>query len=115
MGSPIFVFREVDRDRFEEVRNGAKVIETRAGTEKYRSIKIGDEVTFTCGNDSFSKKVTKEYHWSTIEVMLIEVPLKKVMLDLETVDQVRERYASYPNYKEKIAKFGIVGFELLQV
>ena len=112
MNLPIFVFREIDRDRFEEVRSGVKAIETRAGTEKYRAVKIGDEVTLTCGDDSFSKKVTKTYHWSSIEAMLADIPLKKAMPDLETAEQVRERYASYPGYGEKINKFGIAGFEL---
>lgn len=108
----IFVFREVDRARFEEVHSGLKQVETRAGTEKYRLIKAGDEIIFKCGDDSFSKKVAKVYHWPSIEAMLAEVPLKNVMPDLDTIEQVRARYASYPNYSEKINTFGLLGFEL---
>ena len=109
-----FVFREVDRARFEEVRNGPKTIETRAATEKYQAVKVGDELTFACGGDTFTKKVVKIYHWPSAEAMLAEVPLSKVMPDLETLAQVHARYASYPGYEEKIKQFGILGFELAQ-
>ena len=106
------VFRAVDRARFEEVRSGVKVVETRAATPKYQSINVGDAIKFSCGGDTFSKKVIKKYHWPTIGEMLAEIPLKSAFPDLETVEQVRTRYASYPGYEEKIKEFGIVGFEL---
>ncbi len=44
--------------------------------------------------------------------MLAEVPLKRVMPDLENIEQVKARYASYPDYDERISKYGIIGFEL---
>lgn len=61
--SLVLVFREVDRARFEEVRSGIKAVETRAATPKYQSINIGDELQFSCGGDTFSKKVIKKFHW----------------------------------------------------
>ncbi len=109
---PVFVFREVDRTNFEEVRSGLKTIETRAGTEKYRAVKVGDEITFECGGDTFTKKVAQIYHWPSPESMLEEISLSKVMPDLQTIEQVKERYASYPGYEEKIKEAGILGFEL---
>jgi ASC-1-like (ASCH) protein len=106
------VFREVDRARFDEVQSGQKTIETRAATEKYKAIKVGDEITFACGSDTFTKKVAKIYHWPSIEAMLAEVPLSRVMPDLQTIEQVQERYASYPGYEEKIKDLGILGLLL---
>lgn len=111
-GPMLFVFREVDRARFEEVRSGPKAVETRAGGPKYQGVKAGDEITFSCGDDRFAKKVSKVYHWPSIEAMLAEVPLKRIMPDLDTIEQVRARYAGYPGYEEKIKEFGILGFEL---
>lgn len=106
------VFREVDRARFEEVRSGTKTIETRAGTPKYQAVKVGDTLTFSCGEDKFSKTVARIYHWPHAEAMLEEVPLEKVMPDIKDIEGVRARYASYPRYEEKIQEFGILGFEL---
>lgn len=106
-------FEEVDRARFNEVRDGTKKIETRAMNEKYDSIEQGDEIMFTCGEDHFTKKVSKTYHWPTVEAMLIEVPLDKVMPGLLTVEEAKNRYSTYPGYMEKIEKGGILGFELI--
>lgn len=111
MGSPIFVFREVDRDRFEEVRSGIKSIETRCG-KKYESVGVGDEIRLACGDDVLTKTVVKKYHWPSVEAMLAEVPLKRVMPDLENIEQAKARYASYPDYEEKIKREGILGFKL---
>lgn len=106
------VFREVDRARFEEVRDGTKAIETRAATPKYQAVNVGDELQFSCGGDTFSKKVIKKFHWPGIEAMLAEIPLKKAFPDLDSIEQVQVRYAGYPGYEEKIKSFGIIGFEL---
>lgn len=106
-------FREVDRARFEEVRSGLKSVETRAANEKYQSIEEGDEIHFICGQDSFSKKVRKIYYWPTIKAMLAEVPIEKMMPGLVTVEEAKKRYATYPDYLDKIAEKGIQGFELV--
>ncbi|MDE2071562.1 MAG: hypothetical protein KGI70_02420, partial [Patescibacteria group bacterium] len=103
------VFREVDRARFEEVHSGAKQIETRAATPKYRSVKVGDTLTFSCGSDTFTKKVGRIYHWAGPEAMLKEVELKRVMPDLDTIEQVKSRYASYPGAITAFLQM-IVGF-----
>ena len=113
MAMATLVFREVDRARFDEVCDGTKEIETRAATPQYRDIPVGEEITFKCGEDSFTKKVAKVYLWPSIEAMLAEVPLERIMPDVKTLEQVRARYASYPGYEEKIKEFGIVGFELV--
>lgn len=106
-----FVFREEDRARFEEVRSGAKEIETRAASPKYQNIAVGDIITFSCGGDIFTKQVVKKYHWPSVEAMLAEVPLRRVMPDLDTLEQVKARYASYPDYEEKIKEFDLLGIE----
>ncbi|MBI2109422.1 MAG: hypothetical protein HYT93_04615 [Parcubacteria group bacterium] len=110
----IFRFRKVDKARFEELKSGAKEIETRAATVKYQSIAIGDRIKFVCGEDSFSKIVNKKYHWPSIEAMVKEIPFKKIMPHVESVEEMKKMYVSYPGYTEKIQKFGIFGFEFKQ-
>ena len=106
-------FEEMDRVRFQEIRDGLKKIETRAADERYSSIEEGDEIVFTCGADSFTKKVGKTYQWPTVEVMLADVPLEHVMPGLRTVEEAKSRYAAYPGYLERIQQGGILGFELV--
>jgi len=108
----ILEFRPVDKARFYEIKNGLKTIETRAASANNNAIEAGDEIEFVCGEERFLKKVIKKYRWPSIEAMLAEMPLKNIMPGVNTVEQVHERYASYPNYLETIEKFGILGFEL---
>ena len=105
-------FEEKDRGRFNEIKEGFKKIETRAANAKYASIEEGDEILFTCGQDSFTKKVLKTYHWPTVEAMCAEVPLEEVMVGLFTVEQAKQRYATYPGYTERIKEGGILGFQI---
>lgn len=106
-------FRQVDRNNFEEVRDGSKSIETRAATIKYRPIEVGDTLTFVCGKDRFIKTISKKYHWAGIDEMLKEVPLKKVMPSVSSVEDMKKTYASYPGYDLKIRELGLLGFELV--
>jgi ASC-1-like (ASCH) protein len=105
-------FRAVDKVNFENVRSGIKSIETRAATVRYQPIEVGDELVFSCDGDSFSKKVAKKYHWPSIDAMVKEIDFKKVMPKVDSVEEMRKRYASYPDYEQKIEEFGLLGFEL---
>lgn len=106
------VFRKVDKDNFEEVRSGVKSIETRANSIKYEPIQAGDILTFSCDGEKFSKKITKRYHWKSVDEMVKEIPFKKIMPYIESVEEMKKVYASYPNYTEKIKEHGLLGFEL---
>lgn len=50
-------FRAVNRDIFEAIRTGAKKVETRAATEKFRDIRKGDAVALVCGGNRMEKRV----------------------------------------------------------
>lgn len=108
-------FRKVDEDSFEELRRGIKSVETRAASERYKSIKKGDELVFVCGHKKFSKLVSKRSHFKSIDAMLRKITFKKIMPDLESKDEAKERYYSYLKYKDKIKKFGILAFKLKQI
>lgn len=108
----ILIFAEKDHHNFDEVKAGTKSIETRAGAPKYQSIVAGDILTFICGEDKLTKTVTKVYRWKNIDEMVKEIPLKKVMPSVESIEDMKKVYSSYPNYDQKIKEFGIIGFEL---
>jgi ASC-1-like (ASCH) protein len=105
-------FRAVDKINFDEVRSGDKSIETRAGTIKYQSIEVGDTLTFVCDGDRFIKKITRKFYWVNIDAMVNEIDFKRVMPSVDSVDEMKKVYASYPNYEEKIQENGLLGFEL---
>ncbi len=105
-------FRAVDKDNFDEVKIGAKSVETRAATVKYQPIEAGDTLTFVCGEERLVKKITKRFHWPSIDAMVKEVDHKKVMPSVESVAEMKKIYASYPGYEQKIKEHGLLGFVL---
>ena len=105
-------FRQIDKNNFDELQSGIKSIETRAASPKYQSIKIGDTLTFICGNNKFSRVIKTKRHFKNLDSMFKVIPFKKIMPELDSIEEVKKIYYSYPNYKEKIKKFGILAFEL---
>jgi ASC-1-like (ASCH) protein len=105
-------FRKVDEARFEEIRNGRKQVETRAATTKYLPIAEGDTLTFVCGTKRIKKTVKKRHHFKTATAMIKKIPLKRIMPDIKDLAGMKQRYASYPGYEEKIKDFGLLAFEL---
>ena len=104
--------RAVDKKNFDEVKTGLKSIETRAGTIKYQPIKVGDTLTFVCGQERFAKKIVKKFHWTSFDSMVEKIDFKKIMPSVESVDEMKRVYASYPDYEKKIKEHGLLGFEL---
>ena len=65
----ILRFRAINKDIFKAIRNGKKKVETRAATERYRNIKIGDTIKLICGKYSFEMKVKKVKIYKTITAL----------------------------------------------
>ena len=59
-----------------------------------------------------AKKIVKKFHWPSIDAMVKEIDFKKIMPSVESVDEMKKIYVTYPDYKQKIKKHGLFGFEL---
>jgi len=104
--------REVDQKFFEIIKSGKKTIETRAGTTKFQLIKAGDILKFVCGKESLERKISRVYRFKTIEEMLKILNLAKIMPFAKSVDEAKKVWYSFPQYEEKIKKYGLLAFEL---
>ena len=105
-------FRAVDKEIFDQIKDGSKPVETRAATVKYGPIEAGDELVFSCGGEKFSKKILKKEHYKSIDAMVKKIPFQKIMPDVGSVAEMKKIYASYSGYKQKIQEFGIFAFYL---
>src|SRR3989338_2680824 len=105
-------FRATNKDIFLDIKYGKKTVETRAATERYQDIKAGDIIVLVCGEERFKKKVKKARIFKSIKALLKIYPLKKIMPGMTTEKEWREELYTYPNYKEKIQKHGIIALEL---
>ncbi len=105
-------FRVVDKNNFDEIRNGLKTVETRAASKRYRDIQKGDTLVIVCGKEKVVKEVKSAHYFKTIGGMLKTISLKKIMPSVKTIIEARKVYYGYPEYREKIKEFGVVAWEL---
>ena len=105
-------FRAVNRDIFEAIRSGAKKVETRAATEKFRDIKNGDVIMLVCEDDAFTKTVKRAEIFGSIGALLEKYAPKDINPVYKTAKELRAMFYSFPNYKEKIRKHGLIALEL---
>lgn len=107
----ILRFRSANRDIFEAIRNGRKKVETRAATERFRSIKAGDTIVFVCGKLKFEKKVKSTKIFKSVEAILKRYKPFQINPDTKTEKEIRTMYDSFHGYREKIKKYGLIAFE----
>lgn len=105
-------FREENRDIFEAIRDSRKKVETRAATKRYQKIESGDLIKFICGKDYFEKKVKKVRLFKNIPKLLKKFKPDQINPKCKTKEELTKMYYSFPNYKEKIKKYGLIAFEL---
>lgn len=103
---------EADKDTFEFIKSGKKKVETRAGSVKYQNIKDEDVLILFCTGKKFEKRVKKVFHSNSIKELLKKYSPRTINPSTNTEKELTEVYYGYPNYKEKIKKFGLLAFEL---
>ena len=106
-------FRAVNRDIFEAILDGKKKVETRAATKKYIDIKTGDILVFVCGKERFEKEIKKVKIFKSISSLVKKYSPQEINPKAKSEKDLRDIYYSFPGYREKIQKFGIVAMELL--
>ncbi|MGM0629443.1 MAG: ASCH domain-containing protein [Patescibacteria group bacterium] len=111
MKKHIFKIRQIDKLVFDSIKDGRKSIETRAASVKYHKVEPGDILIFVCENQRLEKKVKKVDLYKSIDEMVDVIDLKKIMPFVNSVDEMKKTYYSFPNYEEKIQKFGLIAFE----
>jgi ASC-1-like (ASCH) protein len=105
-------FRFEDKKIFLMIKNHSKSVETRAGNPNYLKIKAGDILKFSCGSSSFQRKVKRVKVFKSIQALLKKHPLKSVDPSLRRKTELEILINSFPNYKERIKKYGIIAFEI---
>ncbi len=108
----ILRFRKTNRDIFEAIRNGNKNIETRAGSPKYLNVKAGDTLVFVCGKERFDKKVKKIRKFKSVGALHKVYKPQEINPKAKTVAESEAIYYSFPGYREKIKKYGLIALEL---
>jgi len=104
--------RAIDGAVFAAIRNGVKKIETRAAIPSYCKIKKGDKIVFICGQEKAEKRVKEVALYKNIRILFKRYGVKDIFPGLATIDEATKKYYSFPDYREKIKKFGLIAWEL---
>ena len=103
--------RQIDRNIYDFIENGQKKVETRVAGPKYKNIKDGDIIIFKCGQDSFEQIVKNVRKFKSVDKMLEVYKSKDINPSINTIEELKAMYDSFPGYKEKIKKYGIIAFK----
>lgn len=112
MTKHLLLIREADRWVFEAIKNGQKTVETRAAAPKYRKIKTGDCLVFVCGQDRLEKHVASVSLFASLDQLLAKIDLKEIMPSVSSRQEAEKIWYSFPKYREKIKKYGLVAWKL---
>lgn len=109
-------------DLFEALKDGRKIIETRANSTKYWSLNIDQEIWFKslATREILQKKIIKNprfYQYfgdarRTIAHAYKKEDFQKIMPGVRSLEEVIKNYFAFPDYEQKVARFGLVVFEV---
>ena len=105
-------FAKTNIETWKFIKNGKKKVETRAGTVKYLKLQKGDTLVLSCGGSKLKKKIKNIRHFKTVVSLIKKYKPGVINPGCSTIKDMEAMYYSYPGYKEKIKKFGILAFEL---
>ncbi len=105
-------FRQTDKQLFADIKSGRKTVETRAATKNYANLVAGDSLKFVCGQETTIKKIIKVNHFSSIDDLFKNVPVKNVMPEAKNIARAKKIYYSFPGYQAKISQLGLIAFYL---
>lgn len=106
-----FRFRANDHKILEAILNGKKKAETRAATPKFTKAKKGDIAVLVCGNTRIEKTIKSTEEFQSIADLLTGYRPQEIDPFIKSAGELEKKYYSYPNYREKIRKYGLVAFK----
>ncbi len=108
----IMPIRKQDKFFFDAIKKGLKKIETRAGSPAYLKIKERDLLIFSCSGKRIKKQIKKIYYFKTLDDLLGQYDFKEIMPLASSREESIKIWYSFPGYKERLKKYGIIAFIL---
>ncbi len=93
---------------FSYIRQGIKPVEGRKATHSYKKIRVGDQINFSNGTESFLADVTEIREYESIEKYLEDVTVEKALPGIKSIEEGLEVYYQWSS-EEKIRQYGFLG------
>ena len=102
----------IKREYFNQIKSGSKTLEARAAYPAIRSIKNGHKIQFQCGQDRMVKTVKAVRFYISVNDMLNNENIKKLLSDKDKQEAENVYNSIYP--PEKVKNLGgMVVLELM--
>ena len=109
-------YMKLHKRPFTEISSGRKTIELRLLDEKRQLIRCGDDIIFTCSDDpqsSVKAQVLALHCYSNFETLYQTLPLEKCGYTSEELPSASSKDMEVYYSKDKQARYGVVGIELI--
>ncbi len=93
---------------FSYIRQGVKPVEGRKATHSYKKIRVGDQINFSNGTESFLADVMEIREYESIEKYLEDVTVEKALPGIKSIEEGLEVYYQWSS-EEKIRQYGFLG------
>lgn len=97
------------------IRSGEKTIEGRVAAPIYKNIKAGDKLRFfyrTNAQDDVVCLVNRVSKYTTFKEMLIAEGVSNCIPGTSNLEKALKVYQTFPKYREKELKYGVLAFKL---
>lgn len=105
----------VDKKYFEAIATGTKTSEGRINSPKFKELKAGMQICFTCASD-YSKKliceITAVNSYPDFKTMLKKEVLGNMLPGIKDLDVGVSIYESFHGYKQAVKKDGAVAIRI---
>lgn len=106
----------LQKEPFDKIKNGTKIIESRLYDEKRQLIKVGDAITFICTDGEKPESVTV-----TVQALFLYPSFTAIMSELpagwfghsksqDAIDEINQFYST-----DDQKKFGVVGIRISKI
>lgn len=93
---------------FTYIRQGLKPVEGRKNTHTYKKIKVGDQINFNNGTESFLAEVTEIRAYDSLEKYFEDVTLEKALPGVKSFEEGLDVYYKWSS-EEQIRQYGFLG------
>ena len=105
----------VDKKYFDAIVAGVKTCEGRINSPKFKELKVGMQICFTC-SDNYSKKIICEIiainTYPDFKTMLKKEGLQSMLPGIKDLDVGVSIYESFHGYKQAVKKDGAVAIRI---
>lgn len=85
----------VKRVFFDQIKENTKVVEGRLGTQKFKNVRLGDNLKFVCGADCAYRRVIQISMHDNFKELLTHEGLNNFLPGVNTIEDGVKTYASF--------------------